>query len=80
MKNFRGTLTFKVLRQRAPKSGDTGGDEDIIISHLIKPKMHIEYKELTCDANCDGDMIDDDTGKSIPFCKEEFKLKVVNGM
>lgn len=47
MKGLQGTLKFKVIKQRAPKSGGTGAQEDddeVIISHLIKPKLSVEFK------------------------------------
>lgn len=49
MKEFKGKLKFQVLKQRAPRTDGTGGDydgdSDVIISHLIKPKLHVEYKD-----------------------------------
>ena len=71
---------FKVLKQRAPKSG-TGAEEDeddVIISHLIKPKLDVKYLDQTDEADCDGDMRDEN-GKSIPFCEKTFNLEVLNG-
>ena len=63
MKELQGTLKFKVLKQRAPRCGGTGAeddDDDIIISHLINPKLSVNYKNQNHEAQCDGDMKDDD--------------------
>ena len=62
MKELRGTLKFKVLKQKAPKSGGTGAEDDdgeIIISHLINPKLAVDYKSQNQESSCDGDMKDD---------------------
>lgn len=80
MKELQGTLKFKVLKQRAPKSGtgDEQDEEDVIISHFISPTFKVEYYDQMEKAECDGDMRDDN-GKKIPFCDHEFNLDVANG-
>ena len=81
MKELQGTLKFKVLKQRAPKSGGTGAEEDydeVIISHLINPKLSVDFNGQNQEADCDGDM-KDDKGKEIPFCPQTFNLDVLEG-
>lgn len=85
MKELKGTLTFKVLKQRAPKVGDTAGgagfdnEDEKIISHLIHPTLDIKYKDKSFDKiECDGDMKDDE-GKYVPFCNQTFKYRVQQG-
>ena len=48
MKEFKGKLRFQVLKNRAPKKGDTGGfdaDEEVVISHLQNPYLAIDYED-----------------------------------
>lgn len=79
MTDISGTLHFRILKQRATKeAGDTGGD-DVPINHLIKPVLDINYKNKEFKAECDGDMIDDDTGEPINFCKDKFSFTIEEG-
>lgn len=79
LKEMKGVITVRVLKQRAPKTeGDTGGDQDEIINHLISPKLLINWKEKDAEYNCDGDM-KDDAGSAIPFCGDTFRFNVLDG-
>lgn len=51
MKELQGILKFRVIKQRAPKSGiDVEEDEDdVIISHLINPEINIKYMDNQTD-------------------------------
>lgn len=68
LKDIRGTLRIKVLRQRETRSvqylisnfGDTGGNEvetlgeesDVVISHLVNPTLNVKYKIYNIRAKC----------------------------
>jgi hypothetical protein len=71
LKDIRGTLRVKVLRQRETRKhlvsnmGDTGGNEldtlgagedsDVTISHLVNPTLNVKYKIYNIRAKCNNE-------------------------